>query len=223
MNGYKAEFIEFLVEANALQFGEFTLKSGRLSPYFFNSSLFDDGPSLERLGHFYAEAARDLDPACRLIFGPAYKGIPLAVAAAMALSKLCNEPAGYFFNRKEAKTHGDKGILVGRSPVETDHVIMVDDVITDGLTKRESIKMLQQLVPAKYTGVIIAVDRMESNSEGKDSREEFEKDTGVPVRAVVTIDEICEHLLGREINGKVVMTEENHAKIQAYLGKFKVR
>ncbi len=223
LEDYKLEFIEFLVDQKALQFGEFTLKSGRISPYFFNASAFNTGAAITRLGYFYAAAIQELTPDCTIVFGPAYKGIPLCISTVSALSSHFNKDIGYFFNRKEIKTHGDKGILVGQMPNTHDHIVMVDDVITDGATKRESLKLVQQLTQATFSGVIIAVDRMETNAEGKNTLIEFQTDTGIPVKAIVSIEEICQHLLERKINGNVYLTDSTYRRIEAYLQTFRVR
>lgn len=223
MSNYKREFIEFLVKENALQFGEFTLKSGRISPYFFNIASFNSGSSLSRLGYFYAAAICDLAPESTLVFGPAYKGIPLCLSTVMALSAHFDHNIGYFFNRKEAKTHGDRTTLVGKLPTATDRVVMVDDVITDGTTKREAIKQVRQIFPAKFCGILIAVDRMETNMEGKDTVLELQVATKIPVRAIVSIEEICHYLQGREIDGKVVLTKGNYQRIETYLQTYRVR
>ena len=143
MQSYKKEFIEFLVRVDAIQFGEFTLKSGRESPYFFNSSKFNTGFLIDELSLYYAAAIEENVPNCNLIFGPAYKGIPLCVSSATALSRRLNHDIGYFFNRKEKKNHGDHGVFVGQNPLPKDLVVMVDDVITDGLTKIESIGLIK--------------------------------------------------------------------------------
>ena len=223
MSDYKSEFIEFLVREKALQFGEFTLKSGRISPYFFNASCFNSGMAISRLGYFYASALQDMVSESTLIFGPAYKGIPLCIATVIALSNHFNQNIGYFFNRKEVKTHGDKGILVGQSPEATDRIVMVDDVITDGMTKREALRMIQQISQAQFIGIIIAVDRMETNVEGKDTVTEFQAETGIPVKAIVTIEEICQYLLEREINGTVYLTNTTYHRIETYLQTYRVR
>lgn len=223
MSDYKLAFIDFLVEQEALQFGEFTLKSGRTSPYFFNSAAFNSGQAIERLGYFYAAAVQDFAPDSTLVFGPAYKGIPLCVATVTALASHFQCDIGYFFNRKEAKSHGDKGLLVGQAPKDEDRMVMVDDVMTDGGTKREALKMVQQLTNAKFSGILIAVDRMEANQEGKDSLAEFQKDTGIPIHAIVTIEDICTHLLDREINGRVYLTQAIFHRIEAYLQMYRVR
>ena len=155
MENYKKQFAEFLVSAEALQFGEFTLKSGRVSPYFFNSSNFNTGPMIEQLGQYYASAIQKHAPDCSLVFGPAYKGIPLCVTVATVLSKKLNRNIGYFFNRKEIKTHGDQGILVGQLPQPGDMAVMVDDVFTDGHTKIESVALVRELCKIEFSGVMV--------------------------------------------------------------------
>ena len=220
---YKAQFIDFLVTERALQFGEFTLKNGRISPYFFNTALFNSGKAISRLGYFYAAALEDVAPESTSIFGPAYKGIPLCIATAIAFANEFHHPVGYFFNRKETKTHGDKGILVGKIPEAKDSIMLVDDVITDGATKREALRLVQPLTQAKFSGVLIALDRMETNSSGGNSIAEFQNETGIPVKAIVSIEEICHYLLQREINGSVYLTKATHERIEAYLQKYRIQ
>ncbi|SUZ88243.1 uncharacterized protein METZ01_LOCUS41097 [marine metagenome] len=223
MQTYKKKFAEFLVRADALQFGEFTLKSGRSSPYFFNSSKFNNGPLIEELGSYYAAAIEENAPNCNLIYGPAYKGIPLCISTAIALSARLNQNIGYFFNRKEKKTHGDQGTLVGQFPLASDTVVMVDDVITDGLTKIESVKLIRELCKVEFSGVLVALDRMEKNSQDNDAITEFQQKTSVPVWSIITIREICDYLKNRKIGGSVVLDESTFLKIENYLAEHSVR
>ncbi len=223
MQTYKKKFAEFLVRADALQFGEFTLKSGRSSPYFFNSSKFNNGPLIEELGSYYAAAIEENAPNCNLIYGPAYKGIPLCISTAIALSARLNQNIGYFFNRKEKKTHGDQGTLVGQFPLASDSVVIVDDVITDGLTKIESVKLIRELCKVEFSGVLVALDRMEKNSQDNDAITEFQQKTGVPVWSIITIREICDYLKNRKIGGSVVLDESTFLKIENYLAEHSVR
>ena len=223
MQTYKKKFAEFLVRADALQFGEFTLKSGRNSPYFFNSSKFNNGPLIEELGSYYAAAIEENAPNCNLIYGPAYKGIPLCISTAIALSARLNQNIGYFFNRKEKKTHGDQGTLVGQFPLAGDSVVMVDDVITDGLTKIESVKLIRELCKVEFSGVLVALDRMEKNSQDNDAITEFQQKTSVPVWSIITIREICDYLKNRKIGGSVVLDESTFLKIENYLAEHSVR
>jgi len=223
MQNYKKQFAEFLVSADALQFGEFTLKSGRVSPYFFNSSKFNTGPLIEQLGQYYASAIRQHVPDCSLVFGPAYKGIPLCVTVATALSKKLSRNIGYFFNRKEIKTHGDQGTLVGQLPQPGDMSVMVDDVFTDGHTKIESIYLIRELCKIEFSGVLVALDRMESGSRGEDAIAEFQLKTGVPVWSIITIREVCLYLKNRIVNGNVVLDETLYQEIERYLEEHSIR
>ena len=223
MQNYKKQFAEFLVSADALQFGEFTLKSGRVSPYFFNSSNFNTGPMIEQLGQYYASAIQQHAPDCSLVFGPAYKGIPLCVTVATALSKKLNRNIGYFFNRKEIKTHGDQGTLVGKLPQPGDIAVMVDDVFTDGHTKIESVNLVRELCKIEFSGVLVALDRMESGSRGVDAIAEFHFKTRVPVWSIITIREVCLYLKNRIVNGNVVLDETLYQEIERYLEGHSIR
>ncbi|CAM5787540.1 orotate phosphoribosyltransferase [Rhizobacter sp. Root404] len=189
------DFVKFAVEAGVLRFGEFRTKAGRLSPYFFNSALFDDGAKLARLAEFYAR--RLLASGCEfdMLFGPAYKGITLAAASAMALAQL-GRNVPFAFNRKEAKAHGEGGTLVG-APVQG-RVVIIDDVITDGASKRESVDMLRAAggTPA---AVLIALDRMErggtdDNLSARSAVEDFEHDYGLPVISIASLDDLLQYL-----------------------------
>lgn len=183
-------FFEFLRETEALQFGAFTLKSGRVSPYFFNSGRFDTGGWLGRLGEFYAEAIHSHAPQASVIFGPAYKGIPLCVAAAMALERRTGAEVGYLFDRKEEKEHGDKGRFVGRSPAPGARVVMVDDVITDGETKLMAVTKLRESFEVSIEALVIAFDRMEVDAAGEDAVQRFQDTTGIPVISLMTLAEL---------------------------------
>ena len=217
MQNYKKQFAEFLVKADALQFGEFTLKNGRVSPYFFNSSKFNTGPLIEQLGQYYAAAIKQHVPGCSLIFGPAYKGIPLCVTVATALSKKLNRNIGYFFNRKEIKTHGDQGTFVGKLPQRGDIAVMVDDVFTDGHTKIDSVDLVRECCKIEFSGVMVSLDRMEIGSQGENAISEFQIKTSVPVWSIITIREVCLYLKNRIINGNVVLDENIFLKIERYL------
>jgi len=219
MQTYKKEFAEFLVRADALQFGDFTLKSGRRSPYFFNSSKFNNGHLIEELGSYYAAAIEENAPNCDLIYGPAYKGIPLCITTAIALSGRLNQNIGYFFNRKEKKKHGDHGTLVGQFPLANDFVVMVDDVITDGQTKIESVELIRKLCQVEFSGVLVALDRMEKISQAENAITEFQQKTGVPVWSIINIRETCDYLKNRKIDGSVVLGESTFLKIENYLAK----
>ncbi len=217
MKQYKQEFAHFLVEAEALQFGDFTLKSGKQSPYFFNSACFNQSSFLKRLGMFYAQAMTEYFPNCELIFGPAYKGIPLAISTAMQLESLKHEPVKYCFNRKEAKPHGDQGLFVGFTPQNEEKLVIVDDVMTNGATKTETIELIQCTLNAKILGVLVALDRMEINAEGIQFSVAFEQATQTPVYSILTIKEALKILTNHKINGKVYLTQDKSDQIFQYL------
>ena len=223
MQNYKKQFVEFLLNADALQFGEFKLKSGRVSPYFFNSAKFNNGTLIDQLGQYYASTIHQYAPDCNLVFGPAYKGIPLCVTVATALSKKLNRNIGYFFNRKEIKTHGDQGTFVGQLPQPGDMVVMVDDVFTDGQTKIESVDFVRELCKIEFSGVLVALDRMEKSSRGVDAIAEFKLKTGVPVWSIITIREVCLYLKNRIVNGNVVLDETICKEIERYLEEHSIR
>ncbi len=186
----QSAFIAFLLEVGALQFGSFTLKSGRISPYFFNSARFQTGPRLMRLAEYYARTVQAAAPEAGIVFGPAYKGIPICVATAAALSALRGSEVGYLFNRKEAKTHGDTGLFVGMEPGPGERLVIVDDVITDGQTKLEAVAALRKAFVAPIDALVIAFNRMERDAAGNDALQEFQRASGIPVRAIVSLADL---------------------------------
>lgn len=190
MSDYKAEFVAFAVASNVLCFGEFKTKAGRLSPYFFNAGLFNDGDKLRRLGEFYAKAIVDSGIAFDVLFGPAYKGIPLAASIAIALSAM-GRNVPFAFNRKEAKDHGEGGTVVGAAL--KGRVLIVDDVISAGTSVRESVDLIRA-AGAEPAGVVIALDRMERGSGETSAVQEVRGQYGIPVVAVVTLDNLVEYL-----------------------------
>ncbi|MGB1197772.1 MAG: orotate phosphoribosyltransferase [Thalassotalea sp.] len=191
MKAYQQEFIEFALAKQVLKFGEFTLKSGRTSPYFFNAGLFNTGGDLARLGRFYAAALADSGIEFDLLFGPAYKGIPIATTTAVALADHHNLDIPYCFNRKEAKTHGEGGSLVGSEL--TGKVMLVDDVITAGTAIRESMEIIQAH-NAQLSGVLIALDRQEKGTGELSAIQEVERDFGTNVISIVTLADLISYL-----------------------------
>lgn len=191
MKDYQREFIEFALSKQVLRFGEFTLKSGRTSPYFFNAGLFNTGGDLARLGRFYAAALADSGIAFDLLFGPAYKGIPIATTTAVALADRHDMDMPYCFNRKEAKTHGEGGNLVG-SALEG-KVMLVDDVITAGTAIRESMEIIKAN-GAELSGVLIALDRQEKGKGELSAIQEVERDFGTQVVSIVTLGDLITYL-----------------------------
>ncbi|MDE2887014.1 MAG: orotate phosphoribosyltransferase [Gemmatimonadota bacterium] len=217
MQAYQQEFIDFLIETGALRFGEFTLKSGRRAPYFFNAGQFNTGAEIERLGYFYACAIRELDVEPTLVFGPAYKGIPLCIAAAIALRQRFDMDTSYGFDRKEIKEHGEGGWLVGKEPDPQDRVVLVDDVVTDGATKIQMIRRLKAACSARISGLVIALDRKERNADGEDAVAALQTAAGVTVRSIITIQDVLEYLPGRSIDGKIALTPDFRGRIESYL------
>ncbi|MDE8601497.1 orotate phosphoribosyltransferase [Marinomonas sp. RSW2] len=191
MKPYQRDFIEFAIEQNVLRFGEFTLKSGRVSPYFFNAGLFNSGQALAKLGRFYAASLMESNVPFDVLFGPAYKGIPLATTTAVALYDHHNVDTPYVFNRKEAKTHGEGGSLVG-APL-AGKVMIIDDVITAGTAIREVMAIIQQ-VDALPAGVLIALDRQERGQGELSAIQEVERDFSMPVISIVSLNDIMTYL-----------------------------
>ncbi len=218
MQPHQRAFIDLLVEHEVLRFGTFTLKSGRTSPYFVNAGRFRTGRALEALGRAYAATLERADLACDVVFGPAYKGVPLAVATAMALSQRGRD-AGFCFDRKEAKDHGEGGRFVGMVPADGQRVVVVDDVITSGRSIREACAALRAAARVVITGVVVAVDRCERGHTERSTRRELEDELGVPVLPIVTIHEIVEDLHGRPVGGAVVLDDRAREAMRAYLAE----
>ncbi|HUE91757.1 MULTISPECIES: orotate phosphoribosyltransferase [unclassified Pseudomonas] len=191
MQAYQRDFIRFAIERGVLRFGQFTLKSGRISPYFFNAGLFDSGSALAQLGRFYAAAVVDSGIAFDVLFGPAYKGIPLAATTAVALAEHHQRDLPWCFNRKEAKDHGEGGTLVG-APL-AGRVLIVDDVITAGTAIREVMQIIQAQ-GAQAAGVLIALNRQERGKGELSAIQEVERDYGMPVVSIVSLQQVLEYL-----------------------------
>ena len=191
LKSHQRDFIDFAIQQNVLKFGQFTLKSGRISPYFFNAGLFNDGLSLASLGQFYAQTLIDSKISYDVLFGPAYKGIPLGTATAVALSSQFQINTPFVFNRKEAKTHGEGGSLVG-APLKG-KVLIIDDVITAGTAIREVIKIIIA-EGAEPAGVLIALDRQEKGQDELSAIQEVEKDFNIPVISIVNLTQVLDYI-----------------------------
>lgn len=222
MESYKQEFIEFMVESNVLKFGEFTLKSGRKSPFFMNAGAYVTGTQLRRLGEYYAKAIHDtygLD--FNVLFGPAYKGIPLAVAATMAISELYGKEIRYCSNRKEAKDHGDAGILLGSSLKDGDRVVIIEDVTTSGKSIEETFPIIKAQADVEIKGLMVSLNRLEVGKGGKmGALDEIKELYGFETSAIVTMKEVVDYLYNRECQGKVVIDDTLKKAIDAYYKQY---
>ncbi|WP_338411778.1 MULTISPECIES: orotate phosphoribosyltransferase [Pseudoalteromonas] len=213
MKDYQIEFIEFALEKQVLKFGEFTLKSGRTSPYFFNAGLFNTGRDLARLGRFYAAALEDAAIEYDVLFGPAYKGIPIATTTAVALADHYNKDVPYCFNRKEKKAHGEGGTLVGSEL--KGKIMLVDDVITAGTAIRESMEIIAEN-GADLSGVLIALDRQEKGKAELSAIQEVERDFNTKVISIVKLADLISYL---ETQGTM---DEHLASVKAYRDQYGV-
>ncbi|MBM6785958.1 orotate phosphoribosyltransferase [Collinsella tanakaei] len=223
MEAYKQEFIEFMVESDVLKFGEFTLKSGRQSPFFMNAGAYVTGEQLKRLGEYYARAIYDnfgLD--FDVVFGPAYKGIPLSVVASIALHELYGKEVKYCSDRKEVKDHGaDKGGMLGYELKDGDRVIMVEDVTTSGKSIDETYPKLKAAADVEVKGLIVSLNRMEVGKGGvHTAQREIQEKYGFPVASIVSMAEVVEHLYNREVAGRVVIDDTLKQAIDAYYEQY---
>jgi orotate phosphoribosyltransferase len=225
MDQYKQEFIEFMVESDVLKFGDFTLKSGRKSPFFMNAGAYTTGDQLHRLGLYYARAIHDnfgLD--FDIVFGPAYKGIPLSVITAMGISELYGKQVRYCSNRKEAKDHGDAGILLGANLKDGDRVVMVEDVTTSGKSIEETHPIITGLADVQVVGLMVSLNRQEVGKGGQVSAlDEVAQRYGFPTAAIVSMAEVVEHLHNRECQGRVVIDDATKAAIDGYYETYGVK
>ena len=224
MEAYKKEFIEFMVDCNVLKFGDFVTKSGRKTPFFVNTGFYRTGAQLRRLGAYYAEAINeafgtDFD----VLFGPAYKGIPLTVAATIAISEKYGRDIRYCSNRKEVKDHGDTGILLGGPILDGDRVVIIEDVTTAGTSIRETLPIIKAAAKAEVLGLVVSVDRCERGSGEKSALDEIRDTYGFETAAIVTMKEVTEYLYGREYKGRVVIDDTIKAAIDAYYEQYGVR
>ena len=224
MEQYKKEFIEFMVDCGVLKFGDFTTKSGRKTPFFVNTGFYRTGSQLRKLGEYYARAIADkygMD--FDILFGPAYKGIPLSVATAMAISEFYDRDIKYCSNRKEIKDHGDTGILLG-SPINSgDRVIIIEDVTTAGTSIGETMPILKSQGEVKVLGLVVSVDRMEVGQGSKSALSEIEEKYQMGATAIVTMKEVVEHLYNKPYRGKIIIDDTIKEAIDAYYQLYGVK
>lgn len=223
MENYKQEFIEFMIDCEVLKFGDFVTKSGRKTPFFVNTGFYRTGAQLGRLGQYYARAIEeafglDFD----VLFGPAYKGIPLSVAASMAISELYDREIRYCSNRKEVKDHGDKGILLGSPLNDGDRVVIIEDVTTAGTSIAETMPIIRAQGQVQPVGLVVSVDRMERGGGTKSALSEIEEKYGLKTAAIVTMKEVVEHLYDRPYKGRVIIDDALKASIDAYYEQYGV-
>ena len=221
MEQYKKEFIEFMIDCNVLKFGDFVTKSGRKTPFFVNTGFYRTGAQLKRLGEYYAQAIHDqfgLD--FDVLFGPAYKGIPLSVAATIAISEKYDTDIRYCSNRKEVKDHGDKGILLGSPIKDGDRVVIIEDVTTSGKSIEETFPIIQAQGKVEIKGLIVSLNRMERGQGTKSALEEIQEKYGFPANAIVNMAEVTEHLYNKECGGKVVIDDGIKTAIDAYYEQY---
>ncbi|MBE5942885.1 MAG: orotate phosphoribosyltransferase [Lachnospiraceae bacterium] len=222
MEAYKQEFIEFMVDSDVLKFGDFTLKSGRKSPFFMNAGAYVTGSQLMRLGEYYAKAIHetygdDFD----VLFGPAYKGIPISVVTAVAYSKLYGKEVRYCSDRKEEKDHGaDKGSFLGSSLKDGDRVVMIEDVTTSGKSMEETVPKVRGAADVEIVGLMVSLNRMEKGKGTKSALEEIKDIYGFETAAIVSMAEVTEHLYNKPYNGKVIIDDTLKAAIDAYYEQY---
>ena len=221
MEQYKQEFIEFMVDSQVLKFGQFTLKSGRKSPFFMNAGAYVTGTQLRKLGEYYARAIHDnFGDDFDILFGPAYKGIPLSVAAAMAYSELYGRDIRYCSNRKEVKDHGDVGILLGSSIKDGDRIVIIEDVTTAGTSIQETLPIVKGQGNVNVLGLVVSVDRMERGHGEKSALSEIRENYEMQTTAIVTMEEVIEHLYNKPYKGKIIIDDTMKASIDGYYEKY---
>ena len=224
MEQYKREFIEFMIDCEVLKFGDFVTKSGRNTPFFVNTGFYRTGAQLRKLGEYYAKAIEskfgfDFD----VLFGPAYKGIPLTVATTMAISQFYDKDIKYCSNRKEVKDHGDKGILLGSPIADGDKVVIIEDVTTAGTSIQETLPIINAQGDVTVAGLVVSVDRMERGQGEKSALAEIEEKYGLKTTAIVTMAEVVEHLYNKPYKGKIINDDTLKAAIDTYYKQYGVK
>jgi len=223
MEQYKQEFIEFMIDCEVLRFGDFITKSGRKTPFFVNTGFYRTGSQLHRLGEYYAKAIYDkFGCDFDVLFGPAYKGIPLSVAATIAISNLYGKDIRYCSNRKEIKDHGDTGILLGSPLQDGDRLVIIEDVTTAGTSIQETLPIIKAQGNVNVLGLVVSVDRMERGQGEKSALDEIHEKYGLVTTSIVTMKEVVEHLYNRPYKGKIVIDDVLKASIDAYYKQYGV-
>ncbi len=221
MEQYKQEFIEFMVDSQVLKFGEFTLKSGRKSPFFMNAGAYVTGSQLKRLGEYYAKAIHDnYGTDFDVLFGPAYKGIPLSVATSIAFSTLYGKEIRYCSNRKEVKDHGDTGILLGSKLQDGDRVVIIEDVTTSGKSIEETFPIIKAQADVTIEGLMVSLNRQERGKGQKSALEEIKELYGFEANAIVTMGEVVEYLYQKPYKGQIYIDDTLKAAIDAYYAEY---
>ena len=221
MEDYKKEFIEFMIDCEVLKFGDFVTKSGRKTPFYVNTGFYRTGAQLRRLGQYYAQAIKDtFGTDFDVLFGPAYKGIPLTVATTMSISELYDADIRYCSNRKEVKDHGDKGILLGSPIKDGDKVVIIEDVTTAGTSIEETLPIIKAQGDVDVLGLVVSVDRMERGKGTKSALKEIEEKYGFKTTAIVTMADVVEHLYNKPYKGKVIIDDTLKAAIDAYYEQY---
>ncbi len=222
MEKYKEDFIDFMVDSNVLKFGEFTLKSGRKSPFFMNAGAYVKGSQLRKLGEYYARAIHDtFGLEFDVLFGPAYKGIPLAVITASAISELYGRDVKYCSNRKEIKDHGDKGILLGAKLRDGDRVLIIEDVTTSGKSIEETMPILQEQADVDVVGMMVSLNRQEKGLDTDMSAlDEIHEKYGFEAHAIVSMSEVVEHLYNKPIDGEVLLNKDIKKALDEYYAEY---
>lgn len=217
MEQYKKEFIDFMIECSVLRFGDFITKSGRNTPFFINTGNYMNGGQLKRLGEFYARAIKEnFENDFNVLFGPAYKGIPLTVTTSIALNDIYGVDVNYSSNRKEEKDHGDKGNFLGYKPTKGDKVIIIEDVTTAGTSIYETMPIIKGSEDVEVLGLIISVDRMERGKGTKSALDELKEIFKIKTHSIVTMNEVVDYLYNKEINGKVILDDKIKLDIDKY-------
>lgn len=221
MESYKQEFIKFMIDSDVLKFGDFTLKSGRKSPFFMNAGAYVTGSQLMKLGEYYAKAIHDAyGDDFDVLFGPAYKGIPLSVATTIAYSRLFNKEIRYCSNRKEEKDHGDAGILLGSKIKDGDRVVIIEDVTTSGKSMEETVPIVRAQGDVRILGLMVSLNRMEKGKGDKSALEEIKDLYGFETNAIVSMADVVECLYNKEVEGRVIIDDELKGRIDAYYEEY---